>query len=365
MGKKSREDDLAFVGRHRHAKRDREQKALLERLTRELRDRPPPPEGDAGGAASAEGAEDPPAPLPAWKRRAQTPFGGIPLQPGGAAPPLPGVRGSLAPVDPAIEGAATAEGGGARLPSSNWLGVELGEPHPAGGAAAPQPEDEPVEEAVAPTPLDHLDSVVHDFVASMGQRPYAVDPNGAAPHVESFRRLLESSTASTGQILGPPVLYGASPPMGLESVLGLLGSMRETGVLHVDAGGVTFTISIVKGDVVHGVSRPRPRSELLGNVLVSLGLVDAERLARFFDEHGSTPSTIGEALDRGALVTTDELRRALEHQLRMLFARLLGTRRAVWCFRAGEATLAYIDMRLSVIGVLLESAAKSDERSAG
>jgi len=359
MGRKSREDDLAFVGRHRHAKRDHEQRALLERLSRELRDRPRPIETDAGAEAPREEASEPPAPLPAWKRREQTPFGGIPLEPGHAAPPQPGVRGSITLVGPA------AGGGDVRLPSSNWLGVELGEPSPARGAA---PAEAPVEtsgDEAAPTPLDHLDSVVHDFVASMGQRAQAVESSGAAPHVESFRRLLESSTASTGQILGPPVLYGASPPMGLENVLGMLGSMRQTGVLHVDAGGVTFTISIVKGDVVHGVSRPRPRAELLGNVLVSMGTVDADRLARFFDEHGSSASTIGEALDRGALVNPEELRRALEKQLRMLFERLLGTRNAVWCFRAGEATLAYIDMRLSVIGVLLESAAKSDERSAG
>jgi len=245
------------------------------------------------------------------------------------------------------------------------MGLDLGEHsglasmHPDGAASAGS--------GAAPsepsTPLENIDSVVHDYVASMdnGARPELCD--GVSPHAESFRRLLDSSATSTGQILGPPVLFGASPPMAIESILGLLGNLRETGVLHVEADGVTFTISIVKGDVVHGVSRPRPPSELLGNILVSMGTIDAAQLSRFLEEHGSSASTIGQALDNEWLVSTEELGRALEQQLRMLFSRLLATRQTVWCFRAGEATLAYINMRLNVISILLESARTNDEQS--
>lgn len=60
-------------------------------------------------------------------------------------------------------------------------------------------------------------------------------------------------------------------------------------------------------------------------------------------------------------MSTSELEEALVHQLRLLFDRLLATRESVWCFHAGEATLAYIDMRLNVMAVILESARKSDE----
>lgn len=364
MGWKSREEDLAFVGRYRQAKRDHYQKALRERLSGHPRDGSQGFSGElivpSTRAAAADEPPEPPSLIPAWRRRDQTPTGAIPLGDGERVAGLPGIGapGPGAPGPPAHAGEESA----------NWLGLELDgvsslqSAEPAAGSS----EGFAHEDDGAPaSPLVHLDSVVHDFVAAMDRRTSAPPSDRAGPHAESFRRLLESNTTSTGQILGPPVLFGASPPMGLENILGLLGSMRETGVLHVEAGGVTFTISIVNGDVVHGVSRPRPASELLGNVLVSLGTITAEQLSRFFAEHGSSPSTIGEALDREALVSTEQLGQALEHQLRLLFDRLLATRNAVWCFRAGEATLAYINMRLSVIGVLLESAAKNDERSAG
>jgi hypothetical protein len=174
-------------------------------------------------------------------------------------------------------------------------------------------------------------------------------------------RLLEYSPSTKSQVLGPPVILGASPAIGLESLLGLLGSLRKTGILRVQARDALFMVSIVKGDVVHGVSYPRPPSELLGNILVSRGTIDSGTLTRFFEECGSSACRIGEALNEQALVSTDELQDALEHQLQLLFDRLLATGESEWCFHEGEATLAYIHMRMNVISVLLESARKNDE----
>jgi len=160
------------------------------------------------------------------------------------------------------------------------------------------------------------------------------------------------------------VLCGTSPPIGLESVLAFLGSLRKTGILRILADGTTFMISIVRGDVVHGVSHPRPEAELLGNILVRREAIDVYRLRSFFDQCGSSPRRIGEALNRQELSATDDLREALEIQLQLLFDRLLAASSSEWCFHEGEAMLSYVTLRMNTTTVLLESARKRDEGSA-
>ncbi len=147
-------------------------------------------------------------------------------------------------------------------------------------------------------------------------------------------------------------------------MFGFLGTLRKTGILRLQADGVTFMISVVEGDVVHGVSSKRPAEELLGNILVERGAVDRLALERFFTRCGSSACTIGEAINREELVKTEALREALEIQLQRLFDRLLAARAAEWCFHEGEAKLAYITLRMNPTRVLLENARKRDEESA-
>jgi hypothetical protein len=155
-----------------------------------------------------------------------------------------------------------------------------------------------------------------------------------------------------------------SPPVHLESVFGFLGSMRKTGILRLLAEGVTFRISVVRGDVVHGVSSWRPEEELLGNILVDRRAIDGYELDTFFSKCGSSACKIGEALNRQELVKTEALREALEIQLQKLFDRLLAASATEWCFHEGEATLSYVKLRVNPTRVLLESARKRDEGSA-
>lgn len=211
--------------------------------------------------------------------------------------------------------------------------------------------------------LEKLDWVIHDFMASLVQRDLHGAGKGAgSEHVARLVRILQYAPPTNTPVLGPPVLCGVSPPMGIESLLGLLGSLRRTGILRIQADDTTFMISVVQGDVVNGMSTPRPESELLGNILVARGVLKAGDLVGFFKEYGSSAFKIGDAINRQKLVHMSELRAALEHQMQKLFDRLLATRKSEWCFHDGEATLSYINMRMNVTSVLLESARKHDER---
>jgi hypothetical protein len=218
--------------------------------------------------------------------------------------------------------------------------------------------------AIAVEQLAKLDGVVHDFMACMPQSVVGPVESAGVENLARFQRILFQTTAATGHVLGPPVLCGMSPPIGIECLLGLLGSSQRTGILRVLAGDTAFMISIVRGDVVHGISDPRPESELLGNILLARGAVNAEQLRAFFEECGSTQGHLVDALNREKLVSTVKLREALTQQMQRLFDRLLAATHAEWCFHEGEATLCYVNMRVNVNRVLLESARKHDEGNA-
>jgi hypothetical protein len=208
-----------------------------------------------------------------------------------------------------------------------------------------------------------LDHVVHDFMACLDPGSNCGVELGPGPEsVERMTRILEYTPGGdSSAVLGPPVLCGMSPSMGVESLLGFLGMLKKTGMLRVRAGGTTYMISVVRGDVVNGTSDPRPEEELLGNLLVARGAIGRTRLERFLRDRASSACRLGEALTEQELVTTDELRGALEQQLQQMFDRMLAAESATWCFYEGEAVLSYIHVRMNVTSVLLESARKHDE----
>ena len=218
--------------------------------------------------------------------------------------------------------------------------------------------------SVAVEQLAKLDHVLHDFMACLQQGQQGSVESAGSENIARFHRLLNHAPLVGGHVLGPPVLCGMSPPIGIECLLGLLGSAQKTGILRVLAGDTTFMISIVRGDVVHGICDPRPESELLGNILLAWGVVRAEQLQRFFEDCGANPKKLVDALNKEKLVSTAKLRDALAQQMQRLFDRLLAATNAEWCFHEGEATLCYVNMRVNVNRMLLESARKHDEGKA-
>ena len=247
-------------------------------------------------------------------------------------------------------------------PAEAAEGVPAMDEHASSGAPRTG-EAEPVSTLLES--LGRLDSVVNDFIASLDQTSLPAPANGKeSENIARFMRILAAETAPGSPVLGPPVLCGVTPPVHLESVFGFLGTLRKTGILRLQADDMTFMISVVEGDVVHGVSSKRPADELLGNILVERGAIGSLELEQFFSRCGSSACTIGEAINRQELVKTEALREALEIQLQRLFDRLLAARAAEWCFHEGEAKLAYITLRMSPIRVLLENARKRDEENA-
>lgn len=212
--------------------------------------------------------------------------------------------------------------------------------------------------------LERLDAVVHDFMACVQpDRAKAVEAL-ESEDAQRLQRMLDHASLAHEPVLGPPVLCGASPAIGIECLLGFLGSMRKTGVVRARAGDATYMISVVRGDVVHGVCDPRPESELQGSLLLARGAIGSEALLRFVETCGASPSRIVDALNGEELVSTAVLREVLAQQMQMLVDRLLAAGKAEWCFHEGEATLCYVNLRVNVNRMLLESARSHDQGSA-
>ncbi|HVS18107.1 MAG TPA: DUF4388 domain-containing protein [Planctomycetota bacterium] len=209
--------------------------------------------------------------------------------------------------------------------------------------------------------LERLDHVVHDFMACMqeGHEPALEELD--SEDVERLQRMLAGPSSGPGPVLGPPVLVGASPAIGIETLLGFLGSLAKTGVLRVRAGDTRFMISVVRGDVVHGVCDPRPENELIGSLLLARGAIGSDAMSRFFDTCGASASRIVEALNGEELVPSELLREVLAQQMQMLFHRLLAAEGAEGCFHEGEATLSYVNLRVNVNRMLLETTRGKDE----
>ena len=161
-----------------------------------------------------------------------------------------------------------------------------------------------------------------------------------------------------------PVLSGCHPRVSIPALLGFLSLLRESGVMLVRAEGCLFTITIFEGDVVHGLSEPRPSGELLGQILVDEEAISADKLRDFLERHTSS-DRLGEALQREELVSAQALESCLKRQLHLLFERLFAAERASFEFFECAAPVAEPAMRMNVTQLLLQSALSLDETRHG
>lgn len=155
-------------------------------------------------------------------------------------------------------------------------------------------------------------------------------------------------------------MQGSSRNIPLSQLLSFLGSLQETGVVKVKSDFETFTLELQHGVVVHAQSDNAPRNALLGNILVEMGSIDRDRLEQaLLSSHGAR---VGETLEKGELVDREQLRKAIERQIQMLFDRMFQAQEAVFSFWKGDLKHTDGRVHLNVMQLLLESARSADER---
>ncbi len=138
----------------------------------------------------------------------------------------------------------------------------------------------------------------------------------------------------------------------------LLSSNRKSGTLRIIGDCETFTLEILEGDVVHASSDRSTQEQLLGSILVARDKIGVEQLDDFYKRF--TPGAGGPS-DGESLVSTEDLKSALEAQVQELFNRVHAADTGAYSFFEGERSNVEQRIRMNVTRLLLESARTADE----
>lgn len=160
-----------------------------------------------------------------------------------------------------------------------------------------------------------------------------------------------------------PLLRGSTKALPIAGVIELLATWSKSGTLSVTTEQETVRLTLIDGDIVRAVSDSPPAGARLGEVLVDNGAIEEHDLTEFLQRHASASTRIGDALASEELVTSSELRAAIEQQIQLTFDRVFSARDATFSFleRGGNDGSDEDDIRLGVTQLLLESARASDE----
>ncbi|MCB9914827.1 MAG: DUF4388 domain-containing protein [Planctomycetes bacterium] len=164
-----------------------------------------------------------------------------------------------------------------------------------------------------------------------------------------------------GSIAKQAALKGSGSLIGIPDVIGFLAGLSASGTLRVTTLDESFTMLLQDGLLTHAISDNTPDGQRLGDVLVEQGAISEKRLKSFLLRNRNSPRKLGEALMLEEQVTERELRAALEEQVRRLFVRLFESDGASFEFLEGLPPGEPNDLRMSLPGLLLESATAFDE----
>ncbi len=154
--------------------------------------------------------------------------------------------------------------------------------------------------------------------------------------------------------------------MDLPDLIGMLRAQAKTGQLVLSNEAEKVHLHFQNGDLVHAYSENTPADLRLGEILVGMGSLTAERLQSLLFCHQSSPKMLGAILLEGSLVDADDLQKALMVQIQGLFDRLFAFREGTaFRFEPRLPNMPENRARLNVLALLLESARKHDEREAG
>lgn len=155
--------------------------------------------------------------------------------------------------------------------------------------------------------------------------------------------------------------HGDTRSLALPELIGCLSLQRKDGVLTVTGANETISVWFAKGDLVHAISNNNPSGSRLGEILVQQGVLSADELNAYLSLLTGTGARLGDMLRREKIVTFEQVRTAIEVQIRTIFYRLYEMADARYCFYEGLPDDLDEQIRLDATHLLLESARRLDE----
>ncbi len=158
-------------------------------------------------------------------------------------------------------------------------------------------------------------------------------------------------------------MTGNTESIPLPGLLFFLQEHGKTGTLNVVTDSEVFTLEFESGELVHASSDNSPEGCRLGEILVQHGAIARKHLHTVLAKYTKLPGRLGTALTRGEIVSREQLRVALEHQIQELFDRLLRAQNAYFHFTDGKLDGNDGGVRMNVTKLLMESVRRQDDEA--
>lgn len=131
-------------------------------------------------------------------------------------------------------------------------------------------------------------------------------------------------------------LEGTIRDFGLPDIFQLIGLQRKTGLLQLNNGQETVTITFENGLVVNAESSARRLEDRLGNVLLKQGRLSREQLDEALQIQRATLQRLGHVVVAQNHVTPADLREALQVQVSQIVFKLFRWREGEYHFAPSE-----------------------------
>ena len=157
-------------------------------------------------------------------------------------------------------------------------------------------------------------------------------------------------------------MRGTTDVLAVADLVGLLSSLRKTGTLTLRGDGVMFVFEFEGGRIVHAVTNQPDPDLRLGTILVAQNRLSEQQLEANLHASAEAQEMLGSHLVRTQTVSAQDLRTALEEQVRKIFEAAFRLQHARFQFADGGLSNIAERASLNTTHLLLEAARQCDEK---
>lgn len=157
-------------------------------------------------------------------------------------------------------------------------------------------------------------------------------------------------------------LRGNTSVISMADLVGMLSSLGKTGTLALESADAVYVFELQEGRIVHAVTNQSDAGMRLGTILIAQSKISEQQLEESLAESKALHHLLGDVLVRSATVSQQDLRSALDQQVRWIFERAFGLRQAEFTFLEGCVSKLRMRTSINTTELLLEAARQMDER---
>lgn len=215
--------------------------------------------------------------------------------------------------------------------------------------------------------LDELTGLLEATFGTAANPTPVVRGRGAAsrpPAVAKTGATTDTKT-ETAEANEPGGVRGTIETFGVPDLVSMISSLQKTGTLTLQGDGAMIVFEFEAGRVVHAITNKHEPSMRLGTILVAQNHLSEKQLQDSLAAATAGKQLLGDALVRSATVSEEDLRTALDEQVRRIFEAAFAMRQGRFAFQEGGLSTLHQRTCLNTTQLLLEAARLRDENGDG